>query len=641
MSFQTFKEWPFRAKKSALLATQAVALLYQESILASTLPVQESLSRAVAVGAILWAIIGIVFTLWATPERLAALPKPSARWQQGYLLFAAVFSFALGLIPAHPLTQAPAILNAALTLTLLHHILFDAGAPIQRPRVWLTVIGIGALIVSLVRAYGLSVYPFIDWNDEPWTLSWALSYLRTGRFSDILMYGLGDAYVAFPRFYVPFAWWLGVVGVGLWEGRLYAFLLTFPLIAFSALAARNLYGRKAGWLTAFVLFASVIVVTAMRIRHDIGLAICTAASLWLYSEALRQPGRRYLHLIAGIVMGLGMFSHYHASGLGVALLLGLYLPRYVAQFRQGKRLPEAGLWLYGIGGLIGGGAVLLLQMIPDGLAEWYDQLQEFRNYSNAAEISVATVSHLLMIAKLSVLELALIGIGAVNAAVRRRPADWAMLAVILFGILALGVMAKAAIYYYTLPLVPFFALLIASLLIGPPKQPEGSTSPWRKGQAVAAAVVILPLLGTTLYTPIQHVLSGGPLRLPTPPEAQWVLDHVEQDRVIAGDARYYLWLHEYPFAAHLLVGYLDPENRERFGVGPALWEAVDFDVLIYGSGPGFTSSTAVFRPLVEGDFLQTHGYVAAADFSTDTNTIIVYTRLPASAVVPSLQAGQP
>jgi 4-amino-4-deoxy-L-arabinose transferase-like glycosyltransferase len=640
MSLQTFKKWPFRAKKIALLATQGVALLCQGIVLASILPLQESLSRAVAVGAILWAVVEIVFILWATPERLAALPKPPARWQQGYLLFAAAFSFVLGLIPAHPLTQAPAILNAALTLILLHRVLFDVDTPIQRPRVWLTVIGIGTLIVSLVRAYALSVYPFIDWNDEPWTLSWALSYLRTGHFSDILMHGLGDAYVAFPRFYVPFAWWLGIVGVGLWEGRLYTLLLTFPLIAFSALAARNLYGKQTGWLTAFVLLASVIVVTAMRIRHDIGLAICTAASLWLYSEALRQPARRYLHLIAGIVMGLGMFSHYHAAGLGVALLLGLYLPRYVTQFRQGRRLPEAGLWLYGIGGLIGGGAVLLLQMIPDGLVEWYNQLQDLRNYSTAAEIGIATLSHPLMIAKLSVLELALIVMGAVNAAIRRRPADWAMLAVILFGILALGIMAKAAIYYYTLPLVPFFALLIASLLVGPQKQPEVSTSPWRKGQAVTAVVMILPLLGTTLYTPIQHVLSGGPMHLPTPPEAQWVLDHVEQDQVIVGDARYYLWLHEYPFTAHLLAGYLEPENRERYGVGPALWEAVDFDVLIYASGPGFTSSTDVFRPLVEGDFLQTHGYVAAADFSTDTNTIIVYIRLAASAANTSQQAAR-
>jgi hypothetical protein len=133
------------------------------------------------------------------------------------------------------------------------------------------------------------------------------------------------------------------------------------------------------------------------------------------------------------------------------------------------------------------------------------------------------------------------------------------------------------------------------------------------------AFLLIPSLGATLRQPVQHVLNGAPLHLPPPPAAQWVLDNVPTDQVVAGDLRYRLWLYEYPFASHLIPDFLYPENLALRDSPETLWRAVDMDVLLVD--PDYPRSYKFFRPLVESGFMARYGYERAADFPA-SGTII-------------------
>lgn len=610
-------------------------------------------------------LLGVgMIVLLARLDELRATLSP---WRVPLLGGAMAYLFALALVPL-PEAVIPHLIHTHMTLTfvvsfaVLSLNLFDLSMPLRLPRTALIAAAAGVVVICVIRIYGLTAYPFIDWQDEAQTMAWTQQLMQTGRLGDPTFVGLGDSYYAYPRFYIGLAAWFQMFGMGLWQGRVFGFLLIFPLIVFSALAARNLFGTRAAWLTAAFMFASAVVMSAARIRHDIGLAICVAVSIWLYTEAVRREqaarkGANALHFLAGVVVAWGMFSHYHAAGFGVALLIGLYAPRYLAQARRRELplirrvLPESAIWLFGIGGLLGALSVLVLQMIPDDIQGWLYALQQQSKYSDdGTQFFVAFFGNFISIGFFSIFDLLLIAAGALMALRRRRPADITLLLILLASHLLLAIMASGAIYYYTLPLTPVYAMLVATLL---DKSPHPDLSPYEpslpgrgaknqadrflplstqaEGEGFSAASVVLfaflllPSLGYTLSKPVQHMLNGAPMHLPPLPAAQWVLDNVPTDQVIAGDLRYRLWLYEYPFASHLIPAYLYPENVERLDTPEKIWRAVDMEILIVD--PPYPRSFKYFGPLVESGFLARYGYQRVAEFPAPDNTVTtVYMR---------------
>jgi hypothetical protein len=210
--------------------------------------------------------------------------------------------------------------------------------------------------VTGIRLYSLSYYPEHIPVDEGWVLSWAVAFARDGRFYDPLaFYGSFDV----QRFIALPALWITWFGAGVWQTRLLFFILTMAVIALGMRAARNLFGSA--WMAALALFGSAVVMGGARLRHDIGLALAAAVSLWLYSEAVRRE-RAVVHLLAGVAIGLGWFAHYHAILIGAAMLIGLYAPRWIESRRW---IPPRGFWWYALGGLIGAAIVFGVQILPD------------------------------------------------------------------------------------------------------------------------------------------------------------------------------------------------------------------------------------------------------------------------------------
>lgn len=224
------------------------------------------LATIVAIGAALGITLAFLVAFRLDFPALFRLRRRAERWRTLYLLigFAAAFAFGVGIRPEWIYAHIAITLSAGLVLG--YELLFSTEAPPRRR--WFVLAGIAALGITALRIYALAAYPTHIVVDEPWDLGWAVSYVqRSYLFDPILYYGGFDV----QRFMLPVAWWVSVFGVGFWQVRLFFFLLIIPLIGITALLARN--WSLSGTITAFILFASVVVMSAARIRHDIGLAI--------------------------------------------------------------------------------------------------------------------------------------------------------------------------------------------------------------------------------------------------------------------------------------------------------------------------------------------------------------------------------
>lgn len=546
----------------------------------------------------------------------------SAAFHIAFVLAAPAFLLVLALLPvpaytAPHITHAHALLVFTVTLLIMYSLLFKGELPVRRWRLWGIILGAFAVIVTLIRVYGLATYPFIDIQDEAWVTAWAVNWLRTGHFGDPTLFGLGDAYYAYPRYYWLLADWIRLFGIGLWQERLLGFVLIVPVIGLTAATARNMYGSRVALLTAAALFASAVLLSAARVRHDIGLAICVAASLWLHTEAIKY-GSRWQHFAAGLVIGFGMFSHYHAAGFGATLLIGLYLPSIIRQRRLGLNVV-----LFGVGGLAGFLTVVLVQMLPDDISGWLYIITRVSKYSDdTQQFIVAFLGNFFNIGFFSIFELLLVSVGVFVALHRRRERDVSLLLILFVGHFLLAIMASGAIYYYILPLTPVYGLLIGSIFVG--RDEQRSDLPLQRGHLVAFMLLLIPLLGTTTANSLQAVLNSQPVQATTPPAVQWVLDNVTNDQSVAGDLYYYFWLHDYPFASHLISEYLYPENEARYPTIDAVWEAAAPEYVIID--PSYVRSyDEYFMPLTATRWFQEH-YTLIQDFDDSLSTAQIFHR---------------
>lgn len=570
---------------------------------------------------VLFSLAIIAFAaLWPrlhTPDGAWRLPLWARRALTAGLVVA---GFAVGLIVRPEWIYAFTALNVAAAAALAVWTLLPEASDRPLPRWGWAALALGAAAVVLLRVYGLAYYPYTQITDEGWLLAWPVGYLRTGHFSDYLMfYGGHDVH----RYYLPMAWWLSIVGVGFWEARLFSYLVTLGVVAAGGLAGAALYDRATGWLTAFALFASAVVMIGARIRHDAGLALAIALGLWLYGLALRRS-RPWLHGLAGLMVGLGWFAHYHAIGFGPALAVALYLPRYAAQVRAGagarRWLPEAGFWAFAAGGLAGAGVVFVLQLLPDLQA--FLLTRETRAPSDLAGLLDATIGNLASISFHSRYEFVLIALGLGAALWRRASTDLSLALAFVMCHLALGLMAIVPWDHYPMALTPVYGLLVAALLTRGLARGAAPARFTRRTAALGLAM-LLPALGLTLQIPAARLADGAPIKPPPPPAARWVLDNVPLTARIEGEHYYYLWLHDYRYISPISPNFLPPGRRDELSTRELQWADINPDVFILDPN---LNTCCIVGPLAESGWMADHGYELAAELPGERLLISIYVR---------------
>lgn len=496
---------------------------------------------------------------------------------------------------------------------------------IQKPLlILLLLIGFGAWVG--VRALALGQQPSIHILDEPWTLSWAVSYLKTGQPSDWILGSVsGSPYYSLPRYYGLVALWLEIFGVGLWQGRLFSLFLTALAILFTTLTARNLFNRQTALITLGGMCASYLVFIGLRLRHDVGVTFAIALSVWCYSLTLKN-NKIYLHALAGLCAGLGVGAHYHALGLCVALGIGLYFPQYVNGLRQRKLFPSASMIAFILGGILSGGLIFAIQVLPN--VEQFQTYLAPRSPRSLTEFVESLGYHIGQIAEHSKLEFVFVVIAFIGALLRRTRIDMMLALTVVMSYLALGAMASknyGPFDYYSVPLTPILGLLIAGLWFSLSQNLNN-----KHVGLLACFCFLAPQLGYTLQPSVSQLRSDNALQ--TPPAAQWVLDHVPVEESILGEHLYFLWLYDYPFLSPLTPDYLPPDVKAQFGGIDTLDERLDAwamlgpDVLIFD--PNLATS-GFMMTLYESEFLSTQGYELQYE---DDRGVSIYRRSPTERV---------
>lgn len=523
--------------------------------------------RLLAIGLIVQAIvvIGITLRLDIVQQWL----QKFSRLRVFYLALSLGLLFVFGVLMRHEWVYAHAGLALSATLGL-GYLTFFADETLDVQSKWMIgIAGIIAVILLGLRVNAIAVYPHHIPTDESWLLGWPVAWVRGLYPNDLLFFNGGEDVF---HYFVPMGIWMQVVGTGFVQARVYQILMTLVLMAIAYPLVQRLYDRQTAWLTVLMLFSGSVIVLASTIRHDIGLGILLTLSFLVHRIAVERDDRR-LHFVAGVIVGFGLFTHYHSIAFGPALMLALYAPNYVVRFKTHGWRPSREAIYYALGGLLGAGIVFAVQIFPQ--LDAVIGVRQFRSEGGAGLVT-SYFEYFGVLAELSQFEFLLIMAGIVGLLVRRTKTDIQILLMIVLGHLGLAILAaQITLEYYVIPLAPFYALAIVTLFTRSLRMIPQKVAGW-----VALCFVIVNL-GFVMGTPIQYALRGQTINTaPMPQGARWIRDNVPEGSRIVGDLYYFLWLTDYEFFASTSDRYLASAYREIYQQPRDLWDDANPDYIV-------------------------------------------------------------
>lgn len=608
---QVQRYWRILALLSGTLIVHLVAYLIAPEVGNSRSFLAVAVSVAIfcaAIFLITWLLNETTWQIWR--DRLK-------RWQPLYLILLYGAMFALSWLARPEWFYVHLLLILAVVGFVGYWTLY-APAEAQEnalPRGWQIVIIVSIGVILLLRLYTLSYEPWFNITDEPWTMSWAVSYQRTGTIDQTIML----AELPAVHYYHLVALWFELVGIGLYQGRLIALLFIIGQIILIGDAARRFFNdRQTGYLAALFMALSAVVIVGARVRHDAPLAFAVALAIWFYSHALQNWSVWYWHFLAGTALGLGAFGHYHASGFGVALVIGLYFPTWWQRWRTQRRwFPERALILFGLGGLIGFFLVFLVQILPtigqDAIALTSRNPQSLQGIFNALR------AHIGEVAKHSQWEL-MLAFAAIITALWHRETIGIRLVLSAIGMhIALSIMAsnQFAFDYYSVPIMPLYIILIARMMVKITQAIPNTTSIMK---ILPVTLCAIPLFVAVLIPAWQQFRASKPIIRPAPIVAHWVEDNVSPDERIVTEHVYYIWLYDYNFLSPSAPFFIPaddvPTNEEELF---AFWDEADVTYFIHDPTQ---ATSAPFDNLVNSDYLASRGYRVVEELGQ----IVIYGR---------------
>src|SRR5215472_3964088 len=144
-------------------------------------------------------------------------------------------------------------------------------------RVYVLALAAVALVYLHNTLPHLTMMPRVN-VDEPWLMERAYQVIRTGIPSQPML-GLKTAYLLQVGYGYLLAPWMAVLGVGLFQARLFNVILGFGIVLLIALIGRRLTGRTAGLAAGlFLALDSNFLGGARNARTDIPSVFFVAAA---------------------------------------------------------------------------------------------------------------------------------------------------------------------------------------------------------------------------------------------------------------------------------------------------------------------------------------------------------------------------
>jgi 4-amino-4-deoxy-L-arabinose transferase-like glycosyltransferase len=437
---------------------------------------------------------------------------------------------------------------------------------------------IGAIIAVIVIHFALlTVYPSV-FIDEGWIANTSWSWLQTGVNFDLIHAGVLDQFGyewVTDNFLgqLPYVLVYQLLGVGLFQTRLVAWIFSLVLLYATVQVGRYLYHLNVGLLAALLLALSNPFLESSRLRQDIVLAAMIMISFWLALYALRH-NKLWAHFLSGLLLGLG-FDVHQTSIIFIPALASLYLLTY------GWRLIlKPGTWLVGIGGAVGLGYYVITHILPS--YEVYSRLMSFYFTSGAeAQIPITNPS---LILESAVRELAryrfrndpvslgMIVLGGLILLLRRTKADLLLIVYTGVAFTSFILLSNNKTPLYAINLYPFFMLLVAAGFVALAQMSQ----PRYLARLAAAALVLF--MGYNIVQVAGHI--NGNIGYNYQAITDQIREVIPPDQRVLGMPTWWLGMTEYDYRSSLSIPYYRFFND--YNVQQAL-EAIRPDYIIVDS----------------------------------------------------------
>lgn len=412
---------------------------------------------------------------------------------------------------------------------------------------------IGTIILIMgVHLLSLTSYPqaFID---EGWLANTSWSWLKTGVVFDKIHAGpldqfgyewVTDNFLA----QLPYTLVYQILGVGLFQTRLVAWLFGVVLLFTTIQVGRHLYSLNTGLLAALLLSLSPPFLESSRIRQDIVLAAMIMTSFWLALYGLKNE-KLWAHFLAGLIVGLG-FDVQQSAIIFIPPLAAIYLVAY------GKRVfVKPATWIVGIGGALGLAYYVITHILPNYAV--YSKLMSFYFVSDADARIPLTNPDILVDSVIreisryrfrsSPFDLAMIILGGVFLFKRRSKSDVLLLTFTIGAYLSFALLSSNKTPLYAINLYPFFMLVVAAGLID-------AVSGWPiKNLARVTSILLIVFAGYRVYQTAARLYDGRdydyyaitkPLR-----------DLIPSDKRVMGMPTWWFGFTEYDYSSSLNITY--------------------------------------------------------------------------------------
>lgn len=279
--------------------------------------------------------------------------------------------------------------------------------------------------------------------------------------------------------------WQALVGIGLYSGRVLMILVGLATALLMYRVAARWWGSPlAGAAALIVAVSSTSPFYSMVVRMDALGMLAYAAALLVHIEAVRRESRT-LHALTGVAIVIAAEFHI----LAILLLVGLtlyYAVEYAGALIRARRIvfDHAAVW-YGLGGLAAGLVYIAVHILPDPAAY-------FVISDNCWDCSGSSLQKELLrwqrFGVMRFLEVLVLLLAVVSAAVRRTPEDRHYLLVLGGWLLALTAVGPPPFTHYTYHIWVLVALGAAGFVA---RGFGGGVHPRRLALSLGGALILL------------------------------------------------------------------------------------------------------------------------------------------------------
>lgn len=458
-----------------ILSVMAFLLMLGHRSDTGTILGRYSLSYGVMLGVTIISIV-VIAAAWL---RVQAAGVPFIKWQAspailwgvllcGSVALVAYYVFLPGAREQPAIALFRAYSGGLLAVALCAVLVIGGGRQIAvsgRVKWGLIIFGIvGAIVLSLPL---IGRVPASLHFDEAWLTNWGWSMAVTGE-PVTLMYpqhGAARAAALSSALYPVMGGWLQIVGISLFNARLFYLLVAWTAAPFIYLTAREIYGKAAAF--AALMIAVLLPLAHNYVRADPLIGTGLAASLYFFIMA-EKSGARWRYLLAGFCAALMLEGHL--LGLRYIVAWGVFLTvRYLWRIRERGLYADAGYWSFVAGGVLFGLLFAVYHSVFWGVAP-LDALGALTGgYETETTLGTSTPLDvtLLWLREFVVrhtAEAALLIAGIVGAVWRRTAYDRLLLVLLFVGFIALIVLTPKYNFYYFVHHLPLVALLAAALI---------------------------------------------------------------------------------------------------------------------------------------------------------------------------------